>query len=68
MCCCSDSSCGGPSNNQQEMLCRNHCEDLSNEINLTNQNTNTKSLQSLSAKINFKFIKIDHRNTEISQK
>ena len=76
MCCCSDALCIGSGNecycisgnNTQELSCETHCEGLSNDINLTNQNTKTQSIHNLFSRINILFVKIDSRKTESSPK
>jgi len=68
MCCCSEEMCMGSANNQKKMSCKNHCEDLSNDINLTNLNSKNQSIYNLFARINILFIKADNRNTESSPK
>jgi len=75
MCCCSDALCIGSGNecycnsgnNPHEMSCKSHCEDVSNDINLANQDTKVKNLHNLFSKINYLSNKITTCN-KFSQK
>lgn len=67
-CCCSDEFCSGPGSNKQSMTCKNHCEDLSSDINLTYQTTKNQISYSSFFKINIQLLEIDHRCTKSSLK